>query len=358
MFGAVLDTALGLMFVYLILSLFCTAINEFIATLVSRRSSFLVAGLRNLLEESEGTAVTDKVLANPLIKRMGVRTKTRRLTSGLRSWLGMGEPRVGKAKPPSYIPSRTFVLGLVQELCPEVLDMERSSGSEDATTALKQRIDQIPPSAAGEGLKKILKTYASSARGNVDEFMGELETWFDQTMERVSGWYKRYTQLVLVGLAVLTAGVLNVDTIQVASSLWRNKDVRDSVAAAATRAVESDSGKSGSTSSVVCEGDAPPDNQESDAEAADEDIEKLTQDAAACLEDLDALQLPMGWTGENTPGNLWPGLPLKILGLLLTAAALTLGAPFWFDTLSRVVRIRGSGPRPGDDPPPANERER
>ena len=42
---------------------------------------------------------------------------------------------------------------------------------------------------------------------------------------------------------------------------------------------------------------------------------------------------------------------LRLLGLILTAIALSLGAPFWFDMLAKIVAIRGSGGVPTPPPP-------
>jgi hypothetical protein len=54
--------------------------------------------------------------------------------------------------------------------------------------------------------------------------------------------------------------------------------------------------------------------------------------------------LPLGWSHDTSPHNFfWEGLG-KVLGLLVTAFALTLGAPFWFDLLGKVSNLRGSGP--------------
>ncbi|MGH7126913.1 MAG: hypothetical protein ACREFI_21230, partial [Stellaceae bacterium] len=60
---------------------------------------------------------------------------------------------------------------------------------------------------------------------------------------------------------------------------------------------------------------------------------------------------PLGWSDSH--GRLdydWQqsisGWIKKVLGLAVTAFALSLGAPFWFDMLSSFVRLRGSGDRP------------
>jgi hypothetical protein len=62
--------------------------------------------------------------------------------------------------------------------------------------------------------------------------------------------------------------------------------------------------------------------------------------------------LPLGWGPENRSAPSVLGVLEKIAGILLTAAALMLGAPFWFDVLGKVARLRSSGKR-ADPPEPA-----
>ena len=46
---------------------------------------------------------------------------------------------------------------------------------------------------------------------------------------------------------------------------------------------------------------------------------------------------------------------VKILGLLMTVAAVSLGAPFWFDLLGKVAQLRSTGKR--EEPAPQKEPE-
>jgi hypothetical protein len=138
-------------------------------------------------------------------------------------------------------------------------------------------------------------------------------------MERVSGWYKRYAQRALWVTALVLVVLFNIDTLQIGRTLWQDD---------AARAV------------VVQQ-----------AEHAAQQGQQDTNAAKAAK----ALPVPFGWnlwkTGDAA-GDIPTGNDIfsKILGLLLSAAALTLGAPFWFDLMSKVVRVRGTGA-----PPPASD---
>jgi len=137
-------------------------------------------------------------------------------------------------------------------------------------------------------------------------------------MARVSGWYRRRVQLFIWIWALTTAILLNADTLQIVDRLWTDKTVR---------------------AAVVAQAQAP-------GQTAQQDLEQVADEVGA----LSSLDVPLGWDfsdgGEqDTPGDVigWLG---KIVGLLLTGAALTLGAPFWFDLLGKVARLRSSGVRP------------
>jgi hypothetical protein len=168
-------------------------------------------------------------------------------------------------------------------------------------------------------MREAMLTLYRDADKKAQSFRKAAEQWFDDSMERVSGWYKRYAQRVLWATALALVVVFNIDTLQIGRTLWRDD---------AARAV------------IV--------NQ---AEQAAQQGQQGTNATSAAK----ALPIPLGWnlwkTG-NDPGDIPTGTSIlsKILGLLLSAAALTLGAPFWFDLLSKVVRVRGTGA-----PPPATD---
>jgi hypothetical protein len=141
-------------------------------------------------------------------------------------------------------------------------------------------------------------------------------------MERVSGWYRRKVQLMLFVIATIVVVLLNADTLTTARVLWRDD---------ATRAA------------IVLKAEAVAKNKEADVKLDDT---------------VKGLDVPLGWNLE--PGdeptqlpNDWLALLAKLAGLALTIGAVMLGAPFWFDLLSKVARIRATGA-----PPPASDATR
>jgi hypothetical protein len=173
-------------------------------------------------------------------------------------------------------------------------------------------------------IRRVLTSYLDKADGNVDRFRESVESWYDLTMDRVSGWYKRRTQVALIVIATIATLLANADSFQIGKALWNDDAVRASVVAQAQRSVE--------------QGQGQPDVGTGVSESA----ETLSEQVAH----VSALELPLGWsTDPDDPRwfDDWQGAVGKALGLLATILALTLGAPFWFDLLGRVSRIRTTG---------------
>jgi hypothetical protein len=150
-------------------------------------------------------------------------------------------------------------------------------------------------------------------------------------MDRVSGWYKRRVQGTVIILGIVVAVLVNADTITIANSLSHDVSMRNALVAAAQEYAKP------STSSP-----APNPNAEIDACKRDENSPECK--VATDLAQISRLGLPVGWDRDDP--RLWPPTLLgwlpKLLGWLITAAAISLGAPFWFDLLNRFMVVRST----------------
>lgn len=285
---AALDVALGLIFVYLVLALVCSALNETISSIFSWRATFLREGVANLLDPEDngnGQELTTKLYSHPILNAL-IRPVSRK----------------GKLRYPAYLPARAFASAL--------LDFDHTG----AKRSVEDAINAVPSAPA----RKALMTLWLDANGDAAVFRRAVESWFDDAMERVSGWYRRRIHLVTWVLAIAVAVVLNVDTVRIADHLWKDDTVRAAVVARTERAP-----------SAATE---PP-----------------VSTVATSVDSLEELQLPIGWAAEQQPDDGWDWFLTvwrKAIGLVLTAAAVTLGAPFWFDLLGKVARVRSAGARP------------
>jgi hypothetical protein len=366
--SSILDIAIGLVFVYLLLSLIVTAASEMIAAWLKRRHSNLWLGIVNLLGEGYAEKLYDhaliKGLSPPPSRRWG---DAKGLTGKLQWLFGLANVDAGG---PSYIPSRTFTVSLldilgcrqdngleaeirrvlesfpdasfegkalkstllaavnsslaggadaVREFQGFLLTIPDSAsfsaagetlqrflsanptrfgglkitvdalvnnvsiptlsakdvkiallqvlGSPPASREFARLVEYIPDSASvgsvkqvaldfldklslvdplgalpkdlqGTDLEKSLRLLWNEAEHDLGKFKQNIESWFNDAMDRVSGWYKRKTQLVNFTLAVVFTLAINVDTIVLVNSLSKNSALRDSLVARATKFAE------------------------------------------------------------------------------------------------------------------------
>jgi hypothetical protein len=306
----VLEVTIGLLFVYLVFSLVCSAVQELVATGLSWRAKNLEEGLRSMLQGVEKPRLDDPVLAelvqHPRIRAMLARKRIFGRNQSL----------------PAYISARTFSLVLLDTLAPA----EDARPGQDLVARLRAGLDKFPDAV---GLKRDLMAMLEAAGQRRDRLRTEIEHWFDDTMNRVSGWYRRKTQafLVIFGLAVAAIG--NIDTVYIVDRLWNDPAARSAVVAQAQQA------------------------------AAAGDARQLEQQVDTVGE-IRALQLPVGWTTPDRDADADPrAFPqsidfLKVVGILLSGLALSFGAPFWFDALGKISRLRGTGKPEGRFPGTAN----
>jgi hypothetical protein len=436
-----LEIAIGVIFVYLVLSLICTAVNEAIATVVNKRGENLFEGVKNLLNDPTFTGLAQQVYNHGLVD--GISKE-------------MVNPDTNRR--PSYLPSKTFSLALldilsahgvvsaahgkdlkaaedaddkyqkllskpgVDEKGSEVVaakaaheegraklvnaeaeaktayDAAVADAAAEPTDAQKQAIAQakaaldragaavkildarraaieaarnpndkdrvrqasnaletslaagrelaalipdrienvqaavarLPPGHTRETLLVLIdksKREAGEVGSHLAHFQQNVETWFNDSMDRVSGWYKRWTQKWQIILAVVVVLLVNADTVMLTRRFASDKDLRSAVLAQAEKA------------------------------AQQPDINKLSTD-------IQSYSLPVGWSYDANDSRHFPWIvaagepnPMlagagqfftKLLGLLISIGAVSLGGQFWFDTLSKFVNIRGAGTPPGE----------
>ncbi len=214
MFGSeILEVAVGMGFLYLLLSLVCSAVTEGIARIFAMRSGTLKSGIRNLLGDPEGKGLSREFYEHPLIK-------------GLyrQGWFDRMIGRVGK---PSYVSPRVFGLTLLDIAAPA----EADSGGRRDFARVRAGVAKIE----NEDLKRALLVCMDDAGEDLGQARENVERWFDDAMDRVGGWYKRKVQLIILGVAAAVSVTLNVDSFNVANALWNDAALRDSVVAAAQK---------------------------------------------------------------------------------------------------------------------------
>ncbi|MFY0254607.1 hypothetical protein ACDQ55_11700 [Chitinophaga sp. 30R24] len=410
-----IDVALGLIFIYLLYSLLASVVQELLARAFNSRARLLAKGLRRMLADDHriytygfrrftffnriyewGRSLVyffNPFREAPFLKRFYHAPAIRRLgENSASSRPAYISPRVFSQTmvhllrssgrqylDPSPIPSpitamatekpiletvatQTFISGssITDRLMPDLPASETDNGCKEALyikTALVHNSLQLAPDA-GEHLLQLLE----DAHDNIDSFRKNLEDWFNETMTRTSGWYRKQTQtwLLLIGIAI--AAIFNVDSIAIARILMKDKNVRTQlVQLAASRAPSF----TAITDTLILKNIL---HKDSAFYRADTSIRIFVNDTSlisvyAMLRNdagdaANVLGISRGCATDSCqqPHNIYWGFthPLQQNGWLvlggwcITALAISLGAPFWFDLLGKVVKFRSA-------PPPSEE---
>jgi hypothetical protein len=308
MFGSeILDVAIGLVFVYVLLSLLCLTIAEFLARVFAMRAGTLEQAIRNILSE-QGSSMVEEFYAHPLIKKLSLENAGH----------GIGQ---GNGKP-SYISASAFSLVLLDIIT-----------AHQGATQTPQTVEDVKTAVAGSGyqeLSKLLVTIMGYNATDLQEARKNIETWFDEYMGRVEGWYRRKTQVIVLVLGLVLAALLNADTLTLAETLSSDAALRNAIVDAAVKEI-----------TVTPPGQSPDDG--------------TVAEVVRLWEKLDQLNLPLGWMAADPAIQDLREIPVapmdwadKVLGLLITGLLVSLGAPFWFDLLGKLVNIRAVGRPPGE----------
>lgn len=318
-----LEVMIGIITIYLIFALACTAIVEAISTWLNVRSSNLETALEEFLHGSvdEGKNFTEAFFAHPVVQTLSE----------------------GDDGRPSYI--NPEIVGQV------VANLIMARGN---ASSLKQAIDNLPGTIRNNRIKGLLDALQSEAGEDMAAFRKLIAYHYDASMDRASGWYKKKAQtysLIVSSVLVLSA---NVDTIQLANSLSANPEARAKMIEIAQR--ELDSAKEAETLATQEDGNgqASPDSAaDAAADKTDAGTDPLkeakdrSENAAKTLAranaDLSSAGIQLGWTAAPAGIGEWTS---KFFGLLVSILAVSLGAPFWFDILNRVMQIRAAGVSP------------
>jgi hypothetical protein len=355
--SAILDVAIGIAFVYLFLSLVCSVVNEGIAALFSMRSKNLAAGINSLFSESRlasGKSFVQAIYEHGLVRGLfqdppsakdpatGQTQSTMILPSVLETAKGRFHVNL-----PSYIPARAFSSALVGVLLPS------TNGEPQGLAELRDKIVGLPESPTKEAL---LSLVAATGK-DIEEFQQKAEKWFDDGMDRVAGWYKRRTQKFLVAIGFAVAIILNVDTIKLAQELWNNPVERQAAVELAQKYV--DQNKEGLKDTAALQEKAQDlanlgkeipfpfgwhlSKKQSNASTKDQVSKAEGQSSSDSQSQEQEKREPWGWL-------------ITLIGWIITALALSLGAPFWFDTLNKFMVVR-STVKPQEKSPPEGSKD-
>lgn len=274
--STILDLAVGLIFTFLMISLVASAATEAAASALRWRANTLLDGIKALLNDPQFTGLALDIYNHNLVnpRSDGAATSAKQLTAK-----------------PSYIDPKQFAGALI-----DVAGLAPGSNVQ----ALQNQINAIIPDRQ---LQTMLNGFVARGGGNLNRVRDDIAAWFDNGMDRVSGVYKRKAQFWSFLIALCVSILLNVDTITIAETLWKQP-------------------------MLIKELPTLP----------------VGTDAATAWAKFKDLELPFGWSTHAFDELLkFPNWLIAAFGWFITAVATLFGAPFWFDTLQRFVQLRGAG---------------
>lgn len=298
------DVAIGLTLVYLGASLFVTILNEYIAQTLNLRGKQLHDSLKMLISDKD---VKDILMKNPALKPFFDTDRT---------------------KASSYIDTNILAQLLVGGLADPTIagkTVEQVSGA----------IEKLPDS----NLKTQLQALVRTAGSTTDALMTAVSDWVNRSLTMLGADYKRNLQKISFGIGLVVAVGFNLDTVALTEHLYRDKDARAAAVALGMQVVE----KTSKEAFETCMGLT---SQKRKEDASCASLMGLVNAVQGRNESLG--RLPIGWPppefrtqGAARSGSFDPWMwTTRVVGWLLTALALSLGAPFWFDLLNKLVNIR------------------
>lgn len=302
-FSGVVDIIIVLVAVYLALSVLVSQVQEGVATLIGLRQKNLYNGIFQLLGES--VTFTDAIMTHPLVTASQGATQKR----------------------PPYVDARNFSTALWQAIAVSrpagdksidavAVDLAQVVAAPTMLTAdLKTATSNLPNSKLKTQLCALLNTGGS----DYNDLLQVTDAWFNRQMDRVSGWYRRQSQAIVLVISALLVFFLGVDTVRISTWLASDQTLRTSI-----------------TNQIVSTLPSPSPSQTTPQPPSEDANRKFLSG----LDNASFLQVFLGppW------GTSWTWR--HAFGLIVTFLAVTLGAPFWFDVLMKISNMRLTGPKP------------
>ena len=380
----VIDLAIGITFVFAVTAALASLLTEFIARFLGLRGAYLLSGLRELVDGGDtptaltdvqkdygdiqtlikngpppaaekapddpvaegnapagnapaGPSVTGALLGGPILGNQGVagQLSTRKLTLGETTGTGSlptitsksGSKRPQLRSLPSYISSRSFADSVIDLVVPNA---QGQTTMDDIQTNL-----QVLP----DPFKTSLEALVKNANGDVSKFRTSVEQWYDDHMDRVSGWYKRRTASITLVVGAIMVVILNLNALTIGRTLYTENAVSAAVSSVAAKTTSCSSADQSCLANLDSELSAA---AASGLPVGWGTVRACTQKGVVCgWWERRGILSPFGGDGSQAAQVL-----LVLLGFLIMIFALLPGAQFWFGLLTKLNTLRATGPPP------------
>jgi hypothetical protein len=374
-----IDVLIGLTVVLLALSMAVTVVTQTLTTIVNSRGRHLRRGLVDLLQQLDPqltAAVSKKVatgiLMHPLVSGsntpMAATGGTGMFATMLNAVRGfLGGPRLGNVVHREEFTK--LLMGLACDGNSAQLDEAvqnavraalQSNGIENPEQTLKNarqlalQLERSQPELSNMARQNLAILHAAES-----DLVAKINNWFDQTMDRTSQRFTASTRAVTFVGAFIVAFVLQVDTPAIVNRLAADDALRAQLVADASRLYDetrtqqiaeaekaAEAAKLADQAKPATPPEGGPNAQAQETEAAQSEgtttpapaprtpEQEIAQKYTTLFATTGLIRLPTsaGWTTGYTFN--------AVLGMLLTALLLSLGAPFWYNILGQLLRLR------------------
>jgi hypothetical protein len=357
-----LEVGIGLAVIFFLTATVVTGVNEGITRAANLRSKALWKTLGTLLDPKAGKKpiglgfikdLSPKGYKRPTVPEAPTTANSadeKKTAAGLVDtpsiWAleytkSMRETKVWK------IPTKVFTAALL-----ELATIKGGGGS------LTEKVDKLTDEYGSTPFGQFLSANADSITKDVDKFFDHVGAWFDGQMERLTDSYRRVTKYLLAALGLLAAILFNVDAVGVASGLAGNADARQAIVLLADDLgpaglpcpTDGENGGEDSSPTTADRQSAPADPEHGDSPTPGDEGEEEqgTVDLKCAADNLASIEnLGIAYPGTANWRSSWSNdgddlgqHTLHVLGLLVTAFAVGLGGPFWFDTVGVLAGLR------------------
>jgi hypothetical protein len=357
-----------MIFVFGVTAVLASVFTEAIARLVGLRGGYLLTGLRELVDSGAGStslrevetdyqnmqnllrgspppsppSATGALLGGPILGNQGVAGQmfSRRLTLGptrrtsrlpkMTADRQAGRLWSQRRSLPAYISGKSFAEAVIDLVVPD-------AAGRTTMDTIVQNVDRLP---AGMPLKSSLQALAKNAEGDVNRFRTAVEHWYDDHMDRVSGWYKLNAAKITLATGAILIVLLNINALTIGRTLYTQSAVSTAISAIAAK-------------STNCPASENPQDCLGKLQA------QLSAAATAGLpigwgtvRDCLAPTAKCNWMDQrglfSRHGHSSWQFVLVLAGFLIMIIAIVPGAQFWFGLLTKIGTLRATGPKPAE----------
>jgi hypothetical protein len=344
-----LDILIGFTVVMLIISMAVTMITQALASgAANLRGWCLKQGVSRLLALmdqgitlTDAKQITDHVLRNPLVGRARIPL-----------------PKVRKGYSLATVILREELVRLLLDFAipgdaekanptktanePTLRDKFRASlkrnGIDDPAEVLRQvRNAVVELEKTNPELSHNARLTVALLNFGASDFLSKFNTWFDQTMDRVSDLFTRQVRAITAFVALALALTLQLDSVGLINRLSVDEDLRNELVQKAINNEEAWKQRIAAQQQRTA-----PDTADNGATEDGPMIE-----VRRTIESAGVVSLPRDW--KQWSGGWWEAPPKEenfrwpmLFGILLSAALLSLGAPFWYSILANLLKLRSA----------------